>query len=69
MSNRAFGDADFIDASRQFVCVRPDTYENEENQRLVRSMLNGNLENTAFCILSPDGKPVSYTHLTLPTKA
>ena len=56
MSNRAFGDADFIDASRQFVCVRPDTYENEENQRLVRSMLNGNLENTAFCILSPDGK-------------
>ncbi len=62
MSNREFGDADFIDASRQLVCVRPDTYENEVNQKIVRRLLGGTLQNTAFCILSPDGtKELSQT--------
>lgn len=45
-----------IEATRDFVCVRIDSYESEEAQKLVRSYLNGRFENTAFCILSPDGK-------------
>ena len=45
-----------IKASRDFVCIRIDSYESEEAQKIVRSHLNGRFENTAFCILSPDGK-------------
>ncbi len=36
--------------------MRIDSYESEEAQKIVRSYLNGRFENTAFCILSPDGK-------------
>lgn len=41
---------------KDFVCVRIDSYESEEAQKLVRSHLRGAFANTAFCILSPDGK-------------
>jgi len=37
------------------VCVRLESYESEEHQKMVRSFLNGRFENTAFCLLSPDG--------------
>lgn len=55
MSNRAFGDTDFIDASRQFVCVRPDSYEDAETQQKIRELLGGTMQNTAFCLFAPDG--------------
>ena len=45
-----------IEASRNFVCVRIDSYESEENQKIVRSHLGGRFENTAFCVLAPDGE-------------
>lgn len=45
-----------IEASRAFVCVRIDSYESEENQQIVRSHLGGRFENTAFCVLAPDGE-------------
>ncbi|MCH1506484.1 MAG: hypothetical protein L7V86_23105 [Verrucomicrobiales bacterium] len=45
-----------IEGSRKFVCVRIESYENEENQKIVRSHLNGSFANTAFCILAPDGE-------------
>ncbi len=51
-----FSSPDVIEASRKFVCVRIDSYASEENQQIVRSHLNGRFENTAFCILAPDGK-------------
>lgn len=38
------------------MCVRLESYESEEHQEIVRSYLNGRFENTAFCLLSPDGK-------------
>ena len=56
MSNRVFGDANFVEATRQFVCVRPDTYESKDNQAKIRILLGGRMENTAFCLLSPDGQ-------------
>ena len=38
------------------MCVRLESYENEKHQKMVRSFLNGRFENTAFCLLSPDGE-------------
>ena len=45
-----------IEASRKFVCIRIESYESEENQKIVRSHLGGRFENTAFCILDPNGE-------------
>lgn len=51
-----FSNSEVIEASRKFVCVRIESYESKENQEIVRSYLNGRFENTAFCVLAPDGK-------------
>ena len=51
-----FSTQEFIDASRSFVCVRIETYENKENEEIIRSILNGRYANTAFCIFDPQGK-------------
>ncbi|MDF1825037.1 MAG: hypothetical protein P1U68_10370 [Verrucomicrobiales bacterium] len=51
-----FSTKEFIEASREFVCVRLETFENKEHQALVRRILNGRFENTAFCLLAPDGE-------------
>lgn len=51
-----FSDPDVIKASRKFICVRIDSYESEESQKIVRSHLGGRFENTAFCVIAPDGK-------------
>ena len=51
-----FSQDDFIAASRDFVCVRLESYESKEHQELIRGLLGGAFANTAFCILAPDGK-------------
>lgn len=38
------------------MCIRIDSYESEEAQKIVRSYLNGRFANTVFCLLSPNGK-------------
>ncbi|HAD59164.1 MAG TPA: hypothetical protein DCG12_07970 [Planctomycetaceae bacterium] len=38
------------------MCVRIDSYESAEHQKYVRTFLNGRFENSAFCLLSPDGQ-------------
>ena len=46
-------------ASREFVCIRPQTYESAEEAEVLRwvhSDRDGTLRNTSFGILSPDGK-------------
>ena len=48
-----------IDASRDFVCVRLATYEDEAEGKFLASIFrgrSGELENSVFCILAPDGK-------------
>jgi hypothetical protein len=50
---------DVIAASRSFVCVRLATYENKEEGAFLKAFhvtRSGDLENTVFTILSPDGK-------------
>lgn len=48
-----------IAASRKFVCVRLTTYENEDEGKFLTAFKvtrSGDLENTVFTVLSPDGK-------------
>ena len=48
-----------ITAARKFVCVRLATYESAAEGQFLASICptgSGELENTVFAILSPDGK-------------
>lgn len=48
-----------IQASRRFVCIRTLTYESPEEREFQRALFvgrSGDVENTTFCVLSPDGK-------------
>jgi hypothetical protein len=48
-----------VQASRRLVCIRTLTYENTAERDFQRSLFigrSGDVENTTFCILSPDGK-------------
>ena len=59
MDGSFLSDAKVIDESRKFVCIRLATYENKEEAALLKSIFtgrSGELENTTFAILSPDGK-------------
>ena len=50
--------ADVIKASRDFVCIRLATYEDDAEAEYLKTIYlgrNGDLENTVFCLLSPDG--------------
>ena len=51
-----FSQKAFIDASKKYVCVRLGTYESKEHQDMVRSLLRGTFQNTAFVVYAPDGK-------------
>jgi hypothetical protein len=48
-----------VAASRQFVCARLATYENEDEGKFLKQLTrtrSGELENSAFCIFAPDSK-------------
>ncbi len=47
---------EFIEASRDFVCVRLGTLESKEHQDIVRSLLRGTFQNTACVVYAPDGE-------------
>ncbi|MEM7603518.1 MAG: hypothetical protein AAF357_19160 [Verrucomicrobiota bacterium] len=51
-----FSQKPFIEASRQFVCVRLETFENEFHERKVREVLGGVFANSAFTIFDTDGE-------------
>jgi len=51
-----FAKQEFLDASRKFVCIRIETYENKESEAKVRELLNGVFANTAFCVFDPQGE-------------
>jgi hypothetical protein len=59
MDKRFLSSQDVVKASRDFVCVRMLTYESAEEAKLLTSLFtgrSGELENTTFAILAPDGK-------------
>jgi len=48
-----------VTASRDFVCIRPATYESAAEAAVLKSFFptrSGELENTVFVLLAPDGK-------------
>jgi hypothetical protein len=51
-----FANENFIEASRDFVCIRIETYENKQSEKMVRALLGGAFANTAFCIFDPTGR-------------
>ena len=51
-----FSTEEFIAASRYYVCVRLESFENQEHHDMVRTFLRGAFANTAFCLLAPDGQ-------------
>ena len=50
-----------VAASRAFVCVRPQTYEDPEEAKILSSVFSGRsgLENTSFALLDPAGKKLT----------
>lgn len=59
MDRRFLSHQEVVAASRSFVCVRLSTYESAEEESLLESFFvgrSGDLENTTFVLLSPDGK-------------
>ena len=59
MEGRVLSDPRIVELSRHFVCVRPNTYENEAEAEFMKTLFrarNDNLENTTFCLLAPDGQ-------------
>ncbi|MEM1442048.1 MAG: hypothetical protein AAGF67_06870 [Verrucomicrobiota bacterium] len=51
-----FSQKPFIEVSRQFVCVRLETFESEFHERKVREVLGGVFANSAFTIFDIDGE-------------
>ena len=51
-----FSTKEFVEASRNFVCIRIETYENKENEERIRKLLNGKFANTSFCMFDPPGR-------------
>ena len=54
-------DAQVIEAAKSYVCIRLATYEDTEEAKYLRSLVrgrtySGDLENTVFVLLEPDGK-------------
>ncbi len=59
MDGSFLSDANVVAASRDFVCIRTLTYEDAEEAKFLSTVYtgrSGQLENTTFAILSPDGK-------------
>jgi hypothetical protein len=50
-----------VEASRAFVCVRPQTYEDAEEAKVLAYVFAGRsgLENTSFALLDPEGKKLT----------
>ena len=51
-----FSQEKFIQSSKKYVCVRLGTYESKEHQDMIRDLLRGTMQNTAFMVFAPDGK-------------
>lgn len=54
--------AEVVAAARDFICIRPTTYEDEAEARFMQRLFlghSGAIENTTFAFLSPTGEPIS----------
>ena len=61
MDGRFLSQPKVIEASRHFVCIRLLTYESKEEAKVIKSVFigrSGDLENTVFALLTPEGETV-----------
>lgn len=59
MDRRFLSQSEVIAAARNFVCIRLATYEDKQEAEFLKQLFlgrSGELENTLFAILSPDGQ-------------
>ncbi len=58
MDRSFLADQDVIAASRKFVCIRLATYENADENEVLKGVFSpgGVLQNTVFALMSPDGR-------------
>ena len=59
MDGSFLSSAAVIEASKKFVCIRLATYESKEEAEVMKSYFvgaSGELENTMFALIAPDGK-------------
>lgn len=59
MDRSFLSDHAVVEMSRKFVCIRPLSYEDEAEAAFLKTFQagrSGEVENTVFCMLSPDGK-------------
>src|SRR4051812_9858739 len=59
MDRSLLSQPEVIAASRDFVCVRLTSYEDADEGKFIKALVrtgSGEVENTAFCLLGPDGK-------------
>ena len=58
MDRSFLADQDVIAASRKFVCIRLATYENADENEVLKGVFapGGVLQNTVFSLMSPDGR-------------
>lgn len=58
MDRSFLADQDVIAASRKFVCIRLATYENADENEVLKGVFapGGVLQNTVFALMSPDGR-------------
>ncbi len=59
MDRSFLSDKRVVAASRNFVCIRLATYEDKAEADFMKTLFisrSGQLENTTFCLLDPDGK-------------
>lgn len=61
MDRSFLSDKGVIDASREFVCVRPQTYEDKAEAEVLSYVFAGRsgLENTSFALMDPQGKKLT----------
>ena len=58
MDRSFLSDDILVEASREFVCVRLTTYENEEEHEFMEELNTRGVQNTTFALLSPDTKEI-----------
>ena len=46
-----------VEAAKKFVCIRLTAYEDESERQFMSKLVMGQVSNTAFAILGPDGTP------------
>ena len=60
MDRRFLSQPEVTAAAKNFVCIRLTSYEDESERAFMSTLVKGDASNTAFAILTPEGKPALH---------